>query len=333
MSKPIISIIGLGVTGSSIGLSLRREEGNFDVVGHDKDRRASDLASKAEAVNRTSWNLHKAYADAELVVLAVPLSELPDLLELIRDDLAPNALVVAVAKLMQPVLGLSTDLPHGAQLVAIHPILTGVGGMLAPRADLFDDTPICISTDINTDPSSLKLASDFAERIGGTPLFIDALEHDGIVAGVEQLPQLLAAAQVQTAITAPSWSETERIAGRQFAQSTELGGSAESLFDAFMGNRENLLLRIDQLQNSLSNWREMLEIEQNSAQDEDEGYPLLDVLKEVVQAREEWEIRAELKRWDADESRDEYVSSAGMMQQMFFGNLFKKRVEKRDGDR
>lgn len=332
MSKPIISIIGLGVTGSSIGLSLRREEGNFDVVGHDKDRRASDLANKAGAVHRTAWNLHKAYADAELVVLAVPLSELPDLLDLIRDDLAPNALVVATAKLMHPVLGLGNDLPNGAQLVTIHPILTGVGGTLAPRADLFDDTPICVSADINTEPGSLKLASDFAERIGGTPLFIDALEHDGIVAGVEQLPQLLAAAQIQTAITAPSWSETERIAGRQFAQSTELGGSAESVFDAFMGNRENLLLRIEQLQNSLSSWREMLEMEQRTAQSEEGTHPLLDVLKEVVRAREDWEIKAELKRWDDDGTKDEYVSSSGMMQQMFFGNLFKKRAEKRDGD-
>lgn len=322
MSKPIISIIGLGVTGTSIGLSLQREEGNFEIVGHDKERRAGDQAKKLGAIHRATWNLHRAYEGAELVILATPLSELPELIDLIRDDLAPNCLVVAIAKLMRPVLGLGDNLPNGAQMVAIHPILTGIGGILSARADLFEKAPICISTDSSTDPDSLKLASDFAERIGGRPLYMDALEHDGIVASVEQLPQLLAAAQIQTAMASPSWSETEQIAGRQFAQSTELAGGAESIFDAFQGNRENLLLRIDQLQQSLAQWRELLATEETKAEEE---HPLFQALKKVVQVREDWEIKAELRRWDDAESLPEQPSSSGMMQQMFFGNLFKNR--------
>lgn len=326
MSKPIISIIGLGLTGTSIGLSLQREEGNFEIVGHDKERSASEQAGKLGAVHRTSWNLHRTYENAELIVLAVPLSELAELIELIRDDLAPNSLVVAVTKLMEPALGLGHDLPNGAQMVTVHPILTGVGGTLSPRADLFDGAPICIATDARTSPDALKLASDFAERIGGEPLFMDEREHDGIVAGVEQLPQLLAAAQIDTAMNAPSWSETARIAGRQFAQSTELVDSPESLFDGLMSNRANLLLRIDQLQHSLAEWRALLAAEESK----DESHPLLSKLTEVVDAREEWEIKAKLKRWDEGASDQAQISSTGMMQQMFFGNLFRKRDASRE---
>lgn len=321
MSKPIISIIGLGVTGTSIGLSLQREDGNFEIIGHDKDRSASDQAAKLGAVHRTSWNLHNAYDNAELVVLAVPLSELAELVELMRADLAPNSLVVAITKLMEPGLGLGYDLPTGAQMVTIHPILTGVGGILSARADLFDGAPICIATDAKTSPDALKLASDFAERIGGQPLFIDEREHDGIVAGVEQLPQLLAAAQIDTAINSPSWSETARIAGRQFAQSTELGGSAEAVFDAMMSNRANLLLRIEQLQKNLAQWSELLAADEVK----DETHPLLDKLTNVSQARAEWEVKAGLRHWDESAPDPAESSSAGMMQQMFFGNLLRKR--------
>lgn len=326
MSKPIISIIGLGVTGTSIGLSLQRAEGNFEIVGHDKERSASDQATKRGAIHRSSWNLHRAYEDAELVVLAVPLSELAGLLDLIREDLAPNCLVVAVTKLMEPTLGLGHALPSGAQMVTVHPILTGVGGTLSARADLFDGAPICIATDAKTLPESLKLASDFAERIGGTPLFIDECEHDGIVAGVEQLPQLLAAVQIEAAINSPSWSETSRIAGRQFAQSTELGGSAESLFDALMSNRANLLLRMEQLQKTLEQWRYLLAVDEPK----DGKHPLLSKLNEVVDARTAWEIKAELRHWDDGSSEQPEVSSAGMIQQMFFGNLLRKRGAPRE---
>ena len=36
MSKPILTIIGLGLTGAGLGLALQQDTTNFEIVGHDK---------------------------------------------------------------------------------------------------------------------------------------------------------------------------------------------------------------------------------------------------------------------------------------------------------
>lgn len=317
MAKPIISIIGLGLTGASLGLGLQRTPGNFEVVGHDKNPDVAQQARKVGAVQRTEWNLHAACERADMIVLAVPLSELQELFAHIGPDLKPTTLVLAVVKVMQPALDVAAQqLPKHTFFVVGHPILSGVGSPLTIRADLFDEVTFCLASGTQAEANAVQLASDFVERMGAKPLFVDAQEHDGIMAGVELLPQLLAAAQVRMNTSAASWRESRRLAGRQFAQSTELDYSAEQLFSALQSNRENILLRIQQLQRELAEWRELLAAEPQPGQ----PHPLLTVLKATVDARTEWEAQAALKNWDVTLA-PEIPQSQGAIRQMFFGNL------------
>ncbi len=330
MAKPIISIIGLGTTGASLGLGLQQQEGNFEIVGHDKDPDATSEARRLKAVQRTEWNLHRACEGAELLVLAVPLNELEELLLLIKDDLNNDSLVLIMAKVMQPALTLAEKmLPNNVHVVVGHVILTGIGGSLTTRADLFDEAPFCIAAGVNTDPDAIQLASDFVERMNAKPLFVDAQEHDGIIAGMEQLPQFMGVALMEMLSTSSGWSESRRLAGRQFAQSTELSGSADRLYTDFQSNRQNLLLRIDQIQQALSEWRTLLSTDVAPESYEGEDHPLLAALKKVEKSRDAWEIQALLKSWDEPPQIETGGGSSGLMQQLFFGNLFRSRITQR----
>jgi prephenate dehydrogenase len=290
-------------------------------VGHDKNLDASQQARKLGAVQRTEWNLHSAWDDAQLVILAVPLSELSDLLGHLRDSLSTGALVFIAVDMIQPALDLARQLlPPRTHVVAGHPILTGVGGTLTPRPGLFDEITFCLAAGVETAPQAMQMASDLVERVGARPLFVDAHEHDGLIAGVEQLPQLVAAALVQMSTRSTGWREGRRLAGRRFAQSTELGDNAAQLFDAWQSNRENLLLRLTQLRQTLADWQELL-----SAEADAEGHhPLQTALEQVVHDRLEWEGQAMLKAWD-EAPRSEKVESRNMFQQMFFGGLMGRR--------
>ncbi|MFN8491986.1 MAG: prephenate dehydrogenase [Caldilineaceae bacterium] len=317
MAKPIIAIIGLGLTGASLGLGLQRTPGNFEVVGHDKNPDVAQQARKVGAVQRTEWNLHAACERADMIVLAVPVGELAELFTHIGPDLKPTTLVFAIGKVMQPALDIAAQqLANHTHFVVGHPILSGVGSPLTVRADLFDEVTFCLASGPHADASAIQLASDFMERMGAKPFFVDAQEHDGIMAGVELLPQLVAAAQVRMNTAAASWRESRRLAGRQFAQATELDYSAEQLFSALLGNRENMLLRIQQLQRELTEWRELLNAEPTPGQ----PHPLLAALKAAVDAREEWAAQAMLKNWEVTLA-PEVPQAPGAIRQMFFGNL------------
>ncbi|MEZ4735750.1 MAG: prephenate dehydrogenase [Caldilineaceae bacterium] len=323
MAKPKITMIGLGVIGASLGLGLQREPGNFELVGHDKDAENTGRARRLNAVHRTEWNLHNACDGAELILLTLPLNELDETLPHLREDLRPETLVFAITNVMQPAIEIAAKhLAPGTHFVVGHPILTGIGAPLTVRADLFEEVTFGIAAGQQTDPSAVQLASDFVERLGAKPLFVDAQEHDGIIAGVEHLPQLLAAMLMHLSASGAGWREARRLAGRIFAQATEMDATAAELFGALQNNRENLLQRIDQLQQELSVWRELLEREAAP----DETAPLLTTLEQVVEQRQQWEAQAFLKRWeDPATTPNQTAEARGMFRQMLFGNMGARR--------
>ena len=320
MAKPKITIIGLGVIGASFGLGLQREPGNFDIVGHDRDAERNARARDLKAVQRTDWNLHNAAEGAELILLNLSLSELEETLPHIREDLRPETLLFAVTNVMQPTIDLAAKhLAPETHFVVGHPILTGIGSPLTARADLFDEVTFGLAPGHHTDPSAVQLASDFVERLGAKPLFVDPQEHDGIIAGVEHLPQLLAAMLMHASAKSPGWREARRLAGRTFAQATELDGNAKELLGAFLSNSANLRQRIDQLQEELATWRALLDATPAG----DEKHPLQPILEQVVEQRQVWEAQAFLKRWDDPATPPSQAPTEGrsMFRQMFFGNL------------
>lgn len=317
MAKPFITIIGLGVTGTSVGLALRKEPGDFEIVGHDKDHAADGAARKLNAVHRGEWNLHRACEGSSMVILAIPMTEVAETLTLIAEDLSPNTLVLALNNLMQPVVDMtSQSLPNHANVVIGHPILIG-GSSSEPHAELLNGATFCLAAAPQTGAGALELASDFVERVGAKPHFVDALEHDGIMAGVEQLPTLLGATLVHMSARSPGWRESQQLAGRRFAQTTGIGNNAASTFRALYDNRENLLRRINQFQAELEAWRALLSEEAST----EKPHPLLDALNAAVAERESWAQAVITQEWDnVAVSAPQPENSGGVFRQLFLGN-------------
>lgn len=331
MAKPKITIIGLGTTGASMGLALQKEEGNFTIVGHDRDPDAAREASRIGAVQRTDWNLHNACDGADLIILAVPLSELGELFGHIKEDLKAETVIFATVNVLRPAIALAKEhFGPETHFVAGHPVLVGIGAPLSKRADLFDEVPFGLAPGVHTEPSAVQLASDLIERMGAKPLFVDIDEHDGIVAATEQLPQLMAIALMRLSTQSAGWREARRLAGRRFARATETDASAAQLYGALIANREALLQRIDQLRAELLTWRELLGAEDAASTngEKDAKDPLLTALEEVVAAREIWEAQAFLKRWEDAPTSAVTDESKGMFRQMLFGNMMGGRRSK-----
>ena len=321
-----ITIVGLDLIGTSIGLSLRENAGNYQVIGHDREPSQMNEAKQLGAIDSTTWNLHSACDGASLVIATEPLSELPEFLQHIREDVAEGAVILGIGAVMQPALQIASDnLPEGIHFVAGRPVYVDISSQPEPRSDLFKDCTFCIGAATQTASSALELVSNLLARLGAKPLYIDPLEHDGIVASVDQLPEILAAALFQGAFEAPGWSESQKLAGRRFALSTSLDASAAELAAALFANRDTVLQRMDHLAALLESWRGHL-----SAED---AKPLEEALDGLVDGRAKWERDAKLRDWDRltePTSREDYGSTMG---QMFFGSLLRGRAGRRDPGR
>ncbi len=319
------TIVGLGRVGSSIGRALRDTEADFEIVGHDKDHAAAKRAHKAGSVDRTEWNLINACDGANLVVISTPLPGVRSTLEAIAEDLQVGCVVTDTARLKVPVLKWARQfLPSTVHFIGGHPILRPqllwlTGGVDAPEPAEPSPQPLdgaiyCLTPGTATPPEALQTVANLAQAVGARPYYLDAAEHDGLIAALEGLPLLMAAALQVVASKSPSWREMIRLSGRDFASATDLlAGDADNLAQQVLLNATNNARWIDAFLSELSMLREMVVNE--------DGESLQKLFAGALEARDSW-----LRQQPEDESVD---YSDFNMARMMLGDLFRP-PEQRD---
>lgn len=319
-----ISIVGLGLIGASAGLALRRYQDKVYVVGHDKDSGLAGKAKRLGAVDRTEWNLLTAVAGADRVLLALPVNEVRDTLAAIAHDLKPGCILVDTAEIKAPVLKWADELlPAEVHLVGGHPIL--LSDQTEPdeaTADLFQNKMFCLTPDARTDTTAVRLAADLAEALGAKAFFMDATEHDGMIAAVEHLPQLLAGALLAATGNSSGWRDMRKLAGNQFYSSTLImPKNGQAAASACLANREHALYWLEALIAELGTWRQCL------ASGDDQA--LAGAFGAGLALRTDW-LRAQITgNWGEDNVAQDMPTSSVMMRDLLgFGPRRTSPVEK-----
>ena len=323
MSKPRITIVGLGFIGGSIGLALHQAEVDFEVVGHDRERGAANRAKKIGAVDKTDWNLVSACEDADLIVIAIPVGGIKDTLAAIGPYLKPGCLITDTASIKAPVIEWAEEiLPEEVNFVGGDPIVANAGtaeGIDAASADLFSGAIYCLTPAAGAAPDAVRLASDFAYLLGAKPYFLDSLEHDGLMAGVDHLPFVLSAALLGVTTESPSWREMRRLAGGAFENATRFVSADPSTYrDACLVNSENIVRWIDACSEKLGELKEIIQA--------GDAEKLGQLFEEALIARQRWLNAKERGDWEGQSP--EIPGMGSFMGQLFgLGALGKRRKQ------
>lgn len=318
MSKPKITIVGLGLIGSSIGLALSQQERDFEIVGHDKAQAAAAQAKKLKAVDKTEWNLISACDGAGLIILALPLTAQRETMQALAGQLSPGAVVMDTAAVKAPVQAWADELLPDVPFIGTNPVISvEPGGAASARADLFAGRIWAICPSPTTAEAAVKIASDLAERLGAKPLYLDAAEHDGMTAAVEQLPALASMALLTSAVSQPTWREMRKLAGGQFESSTRLVSSDPHVFsDAMLHSQEQVVRWIDGFIDNMAAWRDLIAAGDGEAMDQ--------AFAAAASARERWLQERSKGSWE--ENATSPVEQPGMLTSLFgFGRLTDRR--------
>ncbi len=284
--KPRVTIVGLGLIGSSIGLALRKAGMTSAIIGHDPGQGVANEAKRIGAVDKTDRNLISACEKSDLVILATPIRGIEESLKVLGPNLRPGSVVLDTASIKEPVMAwAAASLPEHVHFVGGNPIpnraLRGKWGVESARADLFEGGIFCLVSAPTANAEAIQLVSGMASFLGMKPLYMDAAEHDGLLAAVEHLPTLLSLAMLETVIDQPAWCELRKVAGPAFESSTVLvTANSVAHSDLSVLNKDNVVRWIDELSASLASLREVL-----SAGDVD---PLDDRLLHALEERQKW---------------------------------------------
>src|SRR5215813_10004428 len=91
-----IAIVGLGLIGGSLALSLRRARPDLKMVGVDLDAKTRELALEERAVDHAMTLEDAALANCDAVVLCTPAQPLLEMLPEVVSRMRPGALLTDV---------------------------------------------------------------------------------------------------------------------------------------------------------------------------------------------------------------------------------------------
>ncbi len=278
-----VTIVGLGMIGSSLGLALKQLKSPPRVVGHDNQYDAAARAQKLKAVDRADRNPLEAVAGSDLVVVATPVGAIPSVLETIAEALPAGCVVTDTGSTKREILRRAQELlPSGVAFVGGHP-MTGqaTAGVEGPDPSIFQGAIYCVTPSVSAPPNAVAAVVSMIQAIGAEPYFVDPIEHDGLVAGISHLPYLLSAVLMRTLAGEPSWREMSLLAAGGFDTATRLAGQNPKMYSDILGtNGDNVVRHLDRLMSELAGVRSRL-LSGESA--------MLKELEEAQQQRATWE--------------------------------------------
>jgi cyclohexadieny/prephenate dehydrogenase len=243
-----IAIIGVGLIGASIARAARE----FAAAGAVSLYDASDAARarlRELAIGDVFDDAQAAVADADLVVLAVPVGAMSSAIAAVAPALKAGAIVTDVGSVKAAVIdAVRASVPQHAFLVPGHPLAgTEHSGPDAGFATLFKGRWHLLTPLNDPRPEYAEAVAKlgaFWRAIGANVEQMDAERHDVVLAVVSHLPHLIAFNIVAMAEDLESVTESEvvKYSASGFRDFTRIAASDPTMWrDVFLNNREAVL--------------------------------------------------------------------------------------------
>jgi prephenate dehydrogenase len=258
----LVTIIGLGLIGGSMGLALRQgKKSGWEIVGYSRRQETVADALSSGAIERGEANLKGAVKQAELVIIATPVLTVKEIFSKIAPHLPPGCIVTDTASTKVQVMKWAEEiLPPTVDFIGGHPMAgRETYGIHAAEAGLFHGCTYCLTPSRKASPKSIDMVINMVKKLGAIPFFIDAREHDSLVAGISHLPMLLSAALVSLTTDNPSWSKMSKLAASGYHDLTRLAsGNPEVNCHICLSNQEAIVNWIDRFSHELERYRQLV---------------------------------------------------------------------------
>lgn len=286
-----LALIGVGLIGGSFARAALAAGEVTAVIGFDTDAAALATALDLGAITEVAASPQAAVAQADLVMLAVPVGAMAGVMRAVAPHLRAGAVVTDVGSTKADVLAAArAELgAHFAHFVPGHPIAGRERpGVQSSEPELFKDKLYVDTPVAETDAAAIAEVERLWRRLGCRVERMDAREHDRVFAAVSHLPHLLAFALVARIAGEDDAEPKLAKAGAGFRDFTRIAASSPRMWrDVCIANREALSAE-------LAGYRALLD-ELQTALDARDGNALEAVFRAAAECR-----RTHAPRLDAE---------------------------------
>ena len=263
MKKAVI--IGLGLIGGSFALELKKRL-QYTVVGIDRNpqhlQEALALGIISEAVD------YPQIADADLVLVAVPVNRIAQVVHEVLDHVGENTLVMDVGSVKESICKEVAQHPRRSQFVAAHPMAgTEYSGPQAALYDLFDSKVMALCEVEKSNWKLLDRALDISKALNMRVKMMSPTDHDLHTAYVSHLSHVSSFMLGKTVLEIEKdEAQIFDLASTGFASTVRLAKSHPQMWTPiFLENKTNVLKALTEYIKNLENFKYLLETDQADA--------------------------------------------------------------------
>lgn len=327
-----IAIIGMGLIGGSIGLALKNSNAsNLEIIGHDVNPQAAKTAAKRGAIDHAVFRLFEAVDGASMVIIATPVLAIRETLELIKDMVSPGCVVTDTGSTKEAILTWAEEyLPSEVSFVGGHPMAgRETSGIAAADPSIFQGSRYVIIPGRSATKEAVDAVLNLITIVGARPFFLDAFEHDSLVAAVSHLPLVLSSALVTATKRSSSWREMSKLAATGFRDTTRLAsGDPVMSLDICITNRDGVIYWIDEIVKELLEYKKQI-IGATQSKDAEEATDILaQTFASAWESRERWLASYESGRDEEDDTQPSLPSSREVMSDFIMGSALRERYKK-----
>jgi prephenate dehydrogenase len=240
-----ITVIGLGLLGGSITLAVLRTFSGAKTVGYSHRSTTRSKARQLAVATEIADDIKISVSNADLVILATPISTFEKIFSEISDALPVGCIVTDVGSTkVLPHQWAAKRLPETIHYVGSHPIAgSEQKGIEFARDDLFEQAICILTTTKKTNRQAVQTLKKFWTKLGCSVKLMRPAEHDRILANVSHLPHITAAALINASRAAEL-----TFAGKGFMDTSRIAsGPANIWADVLATNANNVTRSVDKI--------------------------------------------------------------------------------------
>ena len=280
-----VVVFGVGLIGGSFALALKAAGQVEEVVGFGRSVGTLKQALELGIIDRIGANPGQEVADADLVLIATPVGQMPEIMARIAPYLGPDTVVTDGGSTKSDVV-VAARAAFGdriGQFVPAHPIAGAENsGAAAAKADLYRERKVVLTALPENPVLNVARVRSAWEWCGAQIHELTPAEHDQVFAAVSHLPHLLSFALVHDLAVRDNSELFFTFAASGFRDFTRIAASHPEMWrDIALANRDALLIELKRYEEQIDAMRAALEA--------NDGERLEEIFDTARTARRAWQ--------------------------------------------
>jgi prephenate dehydrogenase len=253
-----VTIVGLGLMGSSIALALNEIGFCKHIIGVDSNAKHCKEAEKLNIVNEIK-TLNQSILISDVIIVATPVAASINIISEVLDIISEHQTVIDLGSTKNDLCVRFKDHLKRENYVAAHPIAgTENSGPKAAISDLYKNKKVVVCEKNKSSDKALSVALEMFNKIGMSTVFMTPEEHDKHLAYISHLSHISSFA---LGLTVLDLEKDEKnifnLAGSGFSSTARLAKSSPEMWNSIISqNKENVLPALDAYIHHLNGFRQ-----------------------------------------------------------------------------